>query len=342
MLQSPRRYGKTSLIKKVLEDLEKEGLVCIYADLYKATTIERLVSILSKAYTLGITRRIKDITKIIRQYLPSLRPKIILDSDRPLEFDLDFRLERRGYEKVLEELYKIPHKIATQKSKNVAVVFDEFQEIANIDSDLIERGLRTEIQAHHNVSYVFVGSKRHLLGEIFTDQRRPLYNSAMIYTLEKISKDDFSRFLIERFKSVNIEISEDAALALLEITGGHPYYTQVLASELYVGCLEEERIKISELKTAQENLVRHNSDAYTNIWEGLSIKQKNILLGLAEVDRVKPFAEGFRQRFDLGSPSSIQAAIAGLDKKEIIEKNGEGFYTISDIFFKQWLRIKMV
>jgi hypothetical protein len=342
LLQSPRRYGKTSLIKKILKDLEKEGVICIYADLYKATTIERLVSILSKAYTLGISRRIKDVAKTIRQYLPSIRPKIILDSERPLEFELDFGLQRRGYEEILEELYKIPQKIAMQRLKNVVVVFDEFQEIANVDSDLIERGLRTEIQAHHNVSYVFVGSKRHLLAQIFTHKGRPLYNSAKIYTLGKIPKEDFCQFIIERFASANMKISRRDALSLLEITDGHPYYTQLLASELYLCSLGEEKVKGTHLKSAQENLIRHNSDAYTNIWEGLTIKQKNVLIGLAESERIRPFAEEFRERFSLGSPSSIQSAIAGLDKKEIIERNGEGFYTISDIFFKEWIRTKMV
>lgn len=342
LLQSQRRYGKTSLIKKVLEDLEKEGIICIYADLYKATTIERLVSILSKAYTRGIARRIKDVAQTIRQYIPALRPKIILDSENPLEFDLDFRLQRKGYEEVLEELYKIPQTIARQKSKNVVVVFDEFQEIANIDSDLIERGLRTEIQSHHNVSYVFVGSKRHLLGQIFTDQNRPLYNSARMYTLGKIPKEDFCRFLVERFSSAKIEIPGEVALSLLEITDGHPYYTQVFASELYVLSLEEKKIEMSDLTIARDNLIRHNSDAYTNIWEALSIKQRNILLGMADSEKVKLFAEEFGQRFNLGSPSSIQSAVASLDNKELIERNGEGFYTISDIFFKEWLRTKMM
>jgi hypothetical protein len=342
LLQSPRRYGKTSLIKKVIKELEKEGFLCIYTDLYKATTIERFVAILSKAYTLGISKKIKDVTRVIREYFPSIRPKIILDSDNPLEFELDFRLQKRGYEEILEELYKIPHKIAKQKSKNVVVVFDEFQEIANIDADLIERGLRTEIQAHHNVSYVFVGSKRHLLAQIFTDAKRPLYNSAKMYTLGKIPKDDFCRFIIQRFRSVNIDISEDVAFALLDITDGHPYYTQLLASELYVGCILEKEVEPSNLTLAKENLIKHNSDAYTNIWEGLTIKQKNILLGLAQLHKVKPFSEEFIQRFELGSPSSIQSAISGLDKKEFIERNGEGFYTISDVFFKEWLKMKMI
>jgi len=93
------------------------------------------------------------------------------------------------------------------------------------------------------------------------------------------------------------------------------------------------------LNQPRKNLIRHNSDAYTNLLEELTIKQKNILLDLAELERVKPFSEEFRQRFDLGNPSSIQSAIIGLDKKEIIERNGEGFYTISDIFFKQWLKM---
>ena len=126
----------------------------------------------------------------------------------------------------------MPQKIATRRKRQIVIVFDEFQEITTLKLP-IERSLRAKIQHHDKVAYCFMGSKRHLLDELFLDKNKPLYRIAKSMPLEKIPAEKFNLFIHSRFKSVDMVIEGDVIEQILKITACHPYYTQQLCHEIF-------------------------------------------------------------------------------------------------------------
>ena len=159
LLFSPRRYGKTSLIVRVLDQLKDKGIVCAYVDLFPVTSLQSLGKVYANAITRASSSKFQEAVQFIKSHFPAVVPKIIVKGgDSPAEVELDFESPRRDVEKWLEEIYDMPQKIAKSKGKKWVVVFDEFQEIVNFGAEgMVERNLRAKIQHHDRVAYVFMG-----------------------------------------------------------------------------------------------------------------------------------------------------------------------------------------
>ncbi|MBU1262738.1 ATP-binding protein [bacterium] len=175
ILYSPRRFGKTSLILKVISHLKKEDCLCIYVDLFPISSKKRFAEILASAIAKGTSKRVEEVARKIKNFLPNIFPKIVLKGEGNMEFDLEFGERELDIEKLLTSLYDLPQNIASKRRKRIVMVFDEFQQIGQIDGEEIEKNLRSKIQHHNDVSYIFMGSKRHLMERIFNDKSRPFY-----------------------------------------------------------------------------------------------------------------------------------------------------------------------
>jgi len=189
ILFSPRRYGKTSLILEVLDQLRTQGVLTVYLDLFRITSEEEFVA----AYAREIARLcgggMKAVLKKVRELLPRLIPRVSLKGEGfEVEFTFDLRVER---EPLLADLFEAVATIARERGRPAAVVFDEFQEIARWDKgEKIQRTMRAHFQHHPEVSYVFMGSKRHLMHELFQNKNRPFYRFGKHFPLGKIPKEE--------------------------------------------------------------------------------------------------------------------------------------------------------
>ena len=182
---SPRRYGKTSLIKRVLEKVKARGILTFYVDLYPAINKQKFIEIYAGAISSGISGGFKQIAEKIKEYLPRIIPKVVMD----------------GQSVHIDDLLGAVKKIADRQDKPAVVVFDEFQEIANFEDDEIERKMRSVFQNHRNVSYVFMGSKTHLMRDIFNNPNRPFYKSGRHFPLQKISGNELGKFSKKKFSA---------------------------------------------------------------------------------------------------------------------------------------------
>lgn len=143
------------------------------------------------------------------------------------------------------------------------VVFDEFQQISETNGKKMEARLRSSIQTHEQVSYIFVGSRKHLLQDIFSNPNRPFYRSGKIFPLRKIGSEDFASFIRERFGSAKMAISNKAINVVLEATETHPYYTQHLCHILY-DIAEGSRVREEDIPKALDLLISREATAYMN------------------------------------------------------------------------------
>jgi hypothetical protein len=336
---SPRRYGKTSLIIKVLDELKKEGFITVYVDLFRITSIQSFIKIYTSSITKAGATKLEEAMQFLKEHFPALIPRIVIKGQEPAEFELDFEAAKKDAERLLDDLYDFPQRVAVKRKKRLIVVFDEFQEISTLNLP-IERQLRAKIQHHDKVSYCFMGSKRHLMDELFQDKNKPLYKIAKAIPLGKIPSERFKVFIHSRFKSVDMHIKSGLIDEILNVTACHPYYTQQLCHEIFNVSFSKKGPSVidqEDITSAKDKCIQAQSYAYATIWDSLAAKQKSLVVALCKEPRANIYSQDFLSSHSLGTPASIQTAVNALEKKGVLDREN-GFYFVSDVFFIDWLR----
>lgn len=340
-LISPRRYGKTSLIINVLEHLDKEGLITFYIDLYKVASLRELLEAYAKGIARSCTTRVERFSEFIKDIFPGLRPKIIIGSDGVPSIELDIRLNDRELFDSLEEVFDVPEKIAKKRKRNFVVVFDEFQEILNLDGERIEKMMRACFQHHHKVAYLFAGSKRHLIYSMVSDPNRAFYKLGDIMNLQKIESAEMMVFLKKQFSRGPIKVTDSLINYVLEISENVPYNIQYLCHHLWNWCLEAKRAEKQDVMKVVDNIIAEQSANYIALWDRLSLHQRLFLKAISKFQTKPIFSKDFIAENELGTSGSIQKSITLLKKKNIIDVDGKEI-RFNDVFFKEWIKKKML
>ena len=195
LIFSQRRFGKTSLIKRVFEELDPKEVIIVYADLYPVITEEDFIRIYSKAISGVITRGMKAKISDLLSVFKRLRPVFSVDPSGQSSFSVDIQDSEivPFTEDVLEGL----NRYVKSKKKKAVVCFDEFQQIGQLKTDRLEKQMRSILQTHEEISYIFMGSKKHLIRDMFNSPNRPFYKSAKSFPLGKISNVELSKFIMD-------------------------------------------------------------------------------------------------------------------------------------------------
>ena len=337
---SPRRYGKTSLILEVLDRVKAEGLLTFYLDLFKVTSQETFIAAYAKEVARLHGGRIQNMLKKIRDLLPRLVPKVVMKGEKvdvEVEFEFDPSADKAP---LLDDLFEAVSTVSSQTGKRAVAVFDEFQEITSWDAKgQIERQMRTHFQMHENVSYIFMGRKRHLMQELFRNKNRPFYRFGKHFPLEKIPEDEFAKFIQTRFEETGFQIDLEAIREILQTTDDHPYYTQLLCHILWDRNQQEKIITKESITAALQEVFMREAHAFQGLWDMLTLKARQLLVALAKEEgpQVQLFSSDFLRKHNLGSASSVQRAITRLLEEEVLEKT-DGGYQFTDVFFRRWLR----
>ena len=336
VLYGPRRYGKSSLVAELVGDLEKAGIPCVTLDVVKVPSIDMFVS----AYATKVYRRLAPVKFEFRKlgmFLKSLRPKMSLGPTG--ETGLSFEPSGATVDpEALTEVLDLPQKLLSGKGRAV-VVFDEFQEVKDLlPNDGFERVMRSAIQSHRNVSYIFLGSRYHMLRRMFTDHNRPFYKSAVTILLGKPPVEESVRFVIDRFASAGKSIARDAAERLVGKIENIPYFIQQLGFETFrlVDDARRKSVSSADVDSAFANLSCFNRDQYEQLMLTLSVSQKKLLIALAH-EQTDEFGDVYRRRYALGVSSTVNSAKSKLMEDGHIELS-DGKYVVADPFFAQFLR----
>ena len=336
VLYGPRRYGKSSLVAELTADLEAEGIPCITLDVVKVPSIDLFVS----AYAQKVYRRLAPVKFELRRlgdFFKSLRPRLTFGADGEAGISFEAVGSEIGSE-ALTEVLDLPQRLLG-KGKRAVVVFDEFQEVGDLlPDDRFERVMRSVIQRHTQVSYIFLGSRYHMLRRMFTDHNRPFYKSALTILLDKPPVEESVRFVRARFQSGKLTISPELAARLVARADNIPYFIQQLGFEVFRRVRETDRKTVAEqdLTEAYGNLAGFNRDQYEQLMLTFSTAQKKLLVALAR-ERTREFDEAYRKRHLLGPSSTVNSA-----KRKLIEdghiEQASGESTIADPFFAEFLR----
>ncbi len=338
ILFSPRRYGKTSLILEVLDRVRAQEVLTLYLDLFKVTSQETFITAYAKEIASLHGGGIRTALKKVRDLLPRLIPKVVVKGQKvDIEFEFDRPADKTP---LLDDLFEAVATVSSQQGKRAAVVFDEFQEIADWDAKgEVERQMRSHFQLHGNVSYIFMGSKRHLMQDIFRNKNRPFYRFGKHFPLGKIPEDEFADFIRKRFEETGFQIDSEAINEILRATEDHPYYTQLLCHILWDRRREKNIVTKEDISEAVSEVFLREAHAFCDLWDMLPRKARQLLVALAkeESHQCQIFSNDFLRRHNLGPASSVQRAVAGLLREEVLEK-ADDRYRYTDIFFKRWLK----
>ncbi|MDA3859635.1 MAG: ATP-binding protein [Melioribacteraceae bacterium] len=338
VLYAPRRYGKTSLVKRAFEELEKKGFTTVYIDFMSIYSREVFIKNFSNAIvekkSSSIEKTVKKVATLIRGIVPS----VSFDNVGNPQFSFSW-IEGNDKEATLEDVINLPEKFAASNNKWI-IAFDEFQEITKLNGESFEKLLRSLVQNHKNVSYIFLGSRTHLLKDMFSNKNRAFYNSAMLMNIGAISINDSTEYLIRRFALDKIEISNEIAEYLIKMVDSIPYYIQFIAAEVWQQVINNNSsVKKSHINEAIKTVIELKADYF---WE-LTLKQTNyrkkVLFALAS-SVTELFSRDTEKSYNIGPSSTTQKAIASFIDEGIIEQFGNS-YEFSDPFFKMFLKANL-
>lgn len=335
VLYGPRRYGKSSLVAQLISELEKKGLPCITFDVMKVPSIDLFAS----SYATKVYRKLAPVKFEFRKltsFLKSLRVKLTIGADGEAGLTIDPVSSGFGTEE-LTEILNLPQRLLP-KNKRAVIVMDEFQEVADLlPKDQFERIMRSVIQGHGNVSYIFLGSRYHMLRRMFSDRNRPFYKSAIVMMIDKPPFTESVDFVVSRFESAGFSISRDVAELLVMKIDNIPYYIQQLGFEVFriVDDAGRRNVIKDDVQAALGLLSGFNKDQYEQQMLTFSIAQKKLLLALAQ-ERTREFDDAYRLRYKLGASSTVNST-----KKKLMEDGhiecSDGKYCVADPFFARYL-----
>jgi len=333
---SPRRYGKTSLIVRVQDDLSKEGVVCPYADFLTVASPGGVAEELMKGVFRALHKRESFIEKGKRFFksFKSLRPVVMLD-----ETGSKLGIERQSgasemalLRGALEELKKFVH---THENLKFCFAFDEFQEITRLKETAEIEGLFRSAVQGLRASCFFIGSRRSVLLSLFSDSKKRLYKLARNEEVCPLPSDDIYDYVKERFEQAGKKINKDALKELVRLSDGYAYYMQYLAQELFY--LTGDEANLEDVGKAAAGVMNKERHGFAGIIQGLTRQQLRLLKALAEKPVKQITGSEFLGRAGL-APSTVSKSLEYLISQDLVEKREADFFCrVVDPFFRMWL-----
>jgi hypothetical protein len=341
VLISPRRYGKTSLVLEVLDGLG-ETVPHAYVDLLRVTSLDQLPGLLATAFAgmlPPVERALDALGRALRD-LP-LRPKFGMDRDGTPTVEFEPGAPPADVARTLGQLLEWPARIADARARRVAVVLDEFQSVVDLDPHL-PATLRAVFQQQADVAHVFLGSKRHVLERLFTDEHEPMFRMAKAMPLGPLPRAEFAAFIGARFAATRSPIAEEAVARVLDLTGGHPHDTQELCYFLWALAATGHVFPVPPdlVDRALDRVLDAESARFVALWDRLRLPQRAALAAVAAEPGVGVYGAAYRRRHRLGEPSSVERSVSRLAALGVIEADPavEGAYRVVDTFLPAWLR----
>jgi AAA+ ATPase superfamily predicted ATPase len=334
-LLSIRRMGKTGLIQHLFHKMGKRKEVyCLYADIYASQSQQDLIGQLSTAILKAFPPK-KNIGKKVMEFITSLRPIISYDNltGQP-EVSFQFS-QSRQQEQSLENLLQFLDGLDAL----IIIAIDEFQQIAEYPEKNTEALLRTLIQPLKNTRFIFSGSSRHVLTQMFTGNKRPFFGSTQLLDLKNIRQEEYGAFIIQHFEKNRRRIDPASLAFVSEWTRLHTYYTQVVCNRLFAD--GHSKITLPVVQAACNELLKEQEANFFQYRNLLTATQWQTLQAVAREDKLyQPNAREFISRYRLGTPSNVKRSLEALMTKEMIYQETDdtgNYYRVYDCFLSRWL-----
>lgn len=331
---SPRRMGKTGLIRFCYDKPEiADEYYTFFIDILHTSSLREFTYLLGREIYETLLPRSRKMASLFIQTIKSISGKFGFD---PITGMPTFNVELGDIDRpeyTLDEIFQY----LAHADKPCIVAIDEFQQIAKYPEKNIEAQLRMHIQKLRNCNFIFAGSERHMMQEMFTSVARPFYHSADMLELKAIVPEIYIPFIAGHFEKRNRRIASDDIERVYNLFKGHTYYVQKTFNEAFADTPEGEECTLETLRAAIDNIVASNDTIFREILSNIPEKQKELLYAIAkegEAERITSAA--FIKRHSLASASSVQSAMKKLLEKDIITEINKVF-SVTDKLFAMWM-----
>lgn len=335
ILISPRRWGKSSLVRKAAAAAIKKdsSIKLCFIDLYKVRTEEEFYELLTLELLAATSGKMSEVASNIKKFFKQFIPKLSYSPVQDSEFTVGLNWEE--VKKRPDEILNLAETIATKQKIKLVICIDEFQNLGFFkDSIAFQKRLRANWQNHDHVTYCMYGSKRHMMLEVFTNQSMPFFQFGSLVFLEKISREDWGKYITKQFRSTGKEISLDSAYIIAQKMENHPYYVQQLSHLCWLNT--STKCDVKTIEKAFDQLLMQLSLLFQNLTDTLSNKQINYLKAL--IDEVPALSSSRTlKEYKLGTSATVNKSKKALIEKEIIDHFDSEIEFI-DPAYKGWLK----
>ena len=337
-LISPRKMGKSGLIFRYFEELlVKNNIQSIYVDVYSSRSLNDFIKLMAEAILLKFPEKTA-IGKKFLKFLKGLRPLISFDpfTSAP-QIQIVFQSQQ-------ETIYTLQGLFTFLEEQNTPIIIaiDEFQQIAEYPEKNVEAILRTYIQQLKNIQFIFCGSNKSMMMEMFTSAKRPFFASTRLLYLDKIENVEYEKFIRYHFETNKKQIKDEALEAILNWTKSHTFYTQNLCN--YIFSMRTKTIDTDVVRNAMANILSENESFFFQYRQLLTSDQWNYMIAVAKEDEISQItAQKFISKYNIGTPANSRRILKSLIEKELILENvtiEKTTYQIYDVFLSRWLGTK--
>ena len=332
-LISPRRYGKTGLIFRSFEELKEKHYTCIYADIFSAQNLEDFLKILSEAVISSVGT--ESVIKKFFLALKNARPTLSYDpiSGSP-QISLSFQIDDQK-PATLKSIFDFLEK----QGKKIVFAIDEFQQVRDFKENNFEAMLRTYIQQLHHVKFIFCGSKKHLMTDMFINAKSPFYESSRSVYIDRIAPEKYAPFIKNLFQKYNKKIDDKAIEFILDWTKQHTYYTQFLCNRVFAE--SSKVINLDNVKAVATKILRNEVQNFIERRNLITEKQWKYLVAVAKEGVVqKPTAANFLMKYKIGNSATAKKIVETLVEKELLleQSNLDGkSFSVYNVFMSRWM-----
>ena len=334
ILISPRRWGKTSLVKKVAQLAQTKTRKIVYLDIFSCRNESEFYRLFATSVLKQTSSKWDEWVENTKQFLAHINPKISIGTDPMNDFSISFEYSMQ--DNAGNDILQLPEKIAIEKGIQIVICIDEFQQISDFeDSKTFQKKLRTVWQLQQHVSYCLFGSKKHLMNELFEKKNLPFYKFGDAIYLTKIETKYWIEYICKRFENTGKHISPELAKEICRLVDNHSSYVQQLAWLLWIRTTD---IATEEQLThALEDLLDQNNILFQSETENLSAYQMNFLKAVIDGIHSKFSSKEIILKYNLGTSANIVRLKSALLQKELIETDGKEII-LADPVFGVWFK----
>lgn len=335
ILMSPRRWGKTSIVKRVIREARSQNLMIVYMDIFSCRNEYDFCNKFAAEVLRGTENRFEEWKNAVGDFITRLTPKISYSPDGVNDWSVSLGITPKTHKP--EEVYQLPEIIAQNKNCPILVCIDEFQQVGGFpDSLSIQKRMRSVWQHQENVSYCLFGSKKHMMESIFLEKSYPFYRFGDIVPIRPIEVDAWIPYIQHGFASLGKSIRAPLAQQICEKVNLHPSYVQQYA---WLTLLNTHTAATEEsLRDGFNNLIEENSSLFAAQTERLTTYQINFLRAIADGVHSDFAKSEVRESYNLGSYSNIVRLKNALEEAELIEYTKDGIF-FADPILEAWFKL---
>jgi hypothetical protein len=335
-LVSPRRFGKTCLLHNFMQTLTRNGTACAYIDLNAYPDLRTFASAITSLTAKSLETNTDRLLKIFAGF-QRLRPKVTIDPDGNLSAGLELAVGDKDALSALIEGMAHAESLSAKKGQKLVIIIDEFSDIEKYDGRTLEKALRSEIQKHSHIGYIFAGSEQSVMLSMIQDRNRAFYKLGRIMALGPIEREAYIKFILNWLKKGGFAVTAKEVMHIITIGEGVPYNIQRLCNCMWEVALESKTIDTALIEKLPLIIARQDSPHYEMLWQTATPAQQVLLIGLGQDPEALPFSKDFQMRHGIGPSSSIKGSLDSLLKKGILYRTLQGRYNFVDRFMPYWL-----